>query len=457
MKLRRFLSVFLLLATLSWQFMIPTAYALEPIEVEAKAALLADLDTGAVLFTQNAHDELAPASLTKVMTALLVLEAINRGEMRMNQAITATTTALAGLPDDGSNADPAIVAGETMTVEDLLFCMMVVSANEACNILAEAVSGTVADFVEAMNARAKELGCKDTHFANANGLTSPSHYTSAYDIWLMTQEALKYEDFRFICSATWKNIQPTNKCDHVRALHTTNSLLDGWRYSGYQYSYATGIKTGTTEAAGHCLVGSASKGSRNLVSVILGAETKTSESGGSDIMSFTETVRLFEWGFENFTSKEVLSQDEMIQEVPVALSKETDYVVVHPSYTASTVLPNDVEPDQMTRTVTLYQDVFNAPILTGDKLGTITLSYNGTDYITVPLEAVSDVNADGFLTAKYNLQQFFSKTSVRICLVILILLVAAFTFWWRVFHRQRRYGKARNKRYRQRRYHGRRF
>ncbi len=437
--------------------MVSTAYATEPIHIDAKAALLVDLDSGTVLYEQNAHDQLPPASLTKVMTALLVLDAVEAGQFRLDQTITATTSALVGLPSDGSNADPAICAGEEMTVEDLLFCMMVVSANEACNILAEAVSGSVSAFVDAMNARAQELGCQDTHFSNTNGLTDSQHYTTAYDIWLITQAALQYDEFRYVCSATWKNIQPTNKCDHVRALHTTNSLLDGWRYSGYQYSYANGIKTGTTDAAGHCLLASATKGNRNLISVVLGAQTAENEYGGSDILSFTETVRLFEWGFANFTDKVVINEDEMIQEVPVALSKETNYVVVHPAYTASAVLPNEVEPDAMTRTVTLNSDVANAPISTGDELGSITLSYNGADYVTVPLLAVSDVNASRFLTAKYKVEQFLSSTTAKILFVVLVVLVAAFVVWWKFIRRQRRYGRARDKRYRRRNYRGRRF
>ena len=456
MKLRRIVSLFLLLVILCGQTLFTTAYAIEDIHIDAKAALLVDAETGTVLYEQNAHDELPPASLTKVMTALLVFDSIKGGKLRLDQTITASASALVGLPSDGSNADPAIVAGEQMTVEDLLYCMLVVSANETCNILGEAISGSVSAFVDAMNAKAQALGCKNTHFANTNGLPDSRHYTSAYDLWLITQAALQYDEFRYICSATWKNIDPTNKCDHVRALHTTNSLLDGWRYAGYQYANATGLKTGTTEAAGHCLLASASKGGRDLVSVILGAQTAPDGKGGTDIMSFRETVRLFEWGFANFTTKTVLSADELIQEVPVALSKETNYVVVHPSYTATAVLANDVEPESMTRTVQLYADTVNAPVAAGDELGTITLSYNGTDYATVPLLAMNDVSASRFLTAKYTIEMFFARKIVKIVLLALILFIIAIVLWWKFRRPKRRYGRSKNKRYRRSSYHGRR-
>ena len=456
MKLRRIVSLFLLLVILCGQTLFTTAYGIESIQIDAKAALLVDAETGTVLYEQNAHDELPPASLTKVMTALLVLDAVQSGKLRLDQVITASASALVGLPSDGSNADPAIVAGEQMTVEDLLYCMLVVSANETCNILGEAISGSVSGFVDAMNAKAQALGCKNTHFANTNGLPDSQHYTSAYDLWLITRAALQYDDFRYICSATWKNIDPTNKCDHVRALHTTNSLLDGWRYFGYQYPYATGIKTGTTEAAGHCLLASAEKNGRELVSVVLGAQTAPDGKGGTDIMSFRETVRLFEWGFDNFTTKTVLSTDELIQEIPVALSKETNYVVIHPAYSATAVLANDVEPDAMTRTVRLYSESVNAPVTAGDELGAITLSYNGTDYVTVPLLALNDVSASRFLTAKYNVKLFFARKIVKLVLLVLILLVVVFVLWWKFRRPQRRYGRRGGKNTRPTAYRGRR-
>lgn len=463
MKLRRFLSVFLLLALLTVLFPLTSAYAAEDPDIQAAAALLVDTATDTVLYEKDAHQQLSPASITKIMTVLLVLEDIDRGHLKMDQSITASTSALAGLPSDGSNADPAIVAGETMTVEDLLYCTMVVSANEACNILAEAVAGSVSDFVELMNQRAQQLGCADTHFCNTNGYTDPNHYTTAWDIYLITREAMKFDDFNYIASATWKNIAPTNMCDRQRQLHTTNSLLDGWRYSGYQYGPAQGIKTGTTEAAGHCLVADAAKNGRQLLSVVMGAQTDTDDNGGQRIMSFTETVRLFEWGFENFSTRTVLTADKIIAEVPVELSKETNYVVVHPAYNADAVLPKDIDANldgdvldnDLTYTVDLPEFV-NAPIVAGDALGTITVSYHGTTYVTVPLLAVSDVSASNFLVGKAALKDFFSRTIVKVGLVVLILLIASTVFLLKATRDRRRYG-SQKRNYQHRSYRGRRF
>ena len=191
MKTNRFFALFLALVLSLCLF--PAAYAAgdekpelpaDP-DILAKAALLVDANTGTVVYAKGEHEELYPASLTKIMTALLTLEAIDAGKLSMDQELTATATALEGLSSDGSSA--GIKVGETMSVRNLLYCMLVVSANEACDILAEAVSGSVSAFVAAMNAKAADLGCENTHFVNPNGLHDPQHYTSAWDMYLITK------------------------------------------------------------------------------------------------------------------------------------------------------------------------------------------------------------------------------------------------------------------------------
>lgn len=287
MKIRRLLSVFLLAALLCGLFTVPAA-ALEDPDIRAKAALLVEAETGTILYDKNAHDELSIASTTKIMSALLIFEAIERGELRMDQSVTATASALRGLPEDGSTAD--IVEGETLTVEQLLYCMLVISANETCNILGETVAGSVDAFVERMNQRAQELGCKNTHFANTTGLTQSGHYSCAYDLYLITREAMTFEDFMTIVNTKSYEIPPTNKTEEERVLHSTNALISNWRLAGYLYSGAQGIKTGSTDAAGQCLVSSAVRGSRTLISVVLGAEKVEKENGSGYIVeSFTET------------------------------------------------------------------------------------------------------------------------------------------------------------------------
>lgn len=454
MKIRRFLSVFLLTCLLCTLF-TPQALALEDPDIHAKAAILVDGGSGTVLYDKNIHEELPMASITKVMSALLVLEAIDRGQLRMDQEVTASQTSMQGMVEDGSTAD--IKVGETLTVEQLLYCMLVISANETCNILGEAVSGTVDAFVAKMNQRAQELGCKNTHFANTTGLTQSGHYSSAYDLYLITREAIKHEDFMTMVNTKSYEIPPTNKTEEERVLHSTNALISNWRLAGYLYSGAQGIKTGSTDAAGQCLVSSAVRGSRTLISVVLGAEKVEKENGSGYIVeSFTETARLFDWGFDNFAPQQVLDENELIQEVPVALSKQVSTVAVHPAESADAMLPKDLDVSALTRTVTLDNETALAPIAAGDRLGEITVSYGDTTYVTVPLLAVADVSASRFLSLRHAIGEFFSQRSARIAVLALVVLVAALVLWFRFYGRNRRYGKPGSKQYRHHSYRGRR-
>ena len=454
MKIRRFLSLFLLTVLLSALTAVPV-YGLEDPAIRAKAALLVDVGSDTILYEKDIHAELDIASTTKIMSALLIFEAIDRGDLRMDQSITATASALKGLPEDGSTAD--IVEGETLTVEQLLYCMLVISANETCNILGEALDGSVDAFVAHMNQRAQELGCKNTHFANTTGLTQSGHYSCAYDLYLITREAMTFEDFMTIVNTKSYEIPPTNKTEEERVLHSTNALISNWRLAGYLYSGAQGIKTGSTDAAGQCLVSSAVRGSRTLISVVLGAEKVEKENGSGYIVeSFTETARLFDWGFDNFSSRQVLDENELVQEVPVALSKQVSTVAVHPAQSAEAMLPKDLDVESLTRTVTLDNETALAPIAAGDRLGEITVSYGDTEYVTVPLLAVADVSASRFLLARHAVGEFFSRPSIRIAAIALLVLIVALVLWFRFYGRNRRYGKAGSKQYRHRSYHGRR-
>ena len=266
---------------------------------------------------------------------------------------------------------------------------------------------------------------------------------------------MKHDDFMTIVNTKAYTVPATNMTDTERELHSTNALISNWRMTGYLYSGAQGIKTGTTDAAGHCLVSSAARGSRTLVSVVLGCEEVKTETGGTRVESFTETARLFDWGFDNFSTRTVLESNELICEVPVALSNEVSTVAVHPASNAEAVLPNDLELDQLQRTVTLDNDIVNAPVAAGDQLGAITISYDGVDYVTVPLLAVADVSASSFLLAKYNIGQFFSRTPVKIITIVVVLLVIAVLVWFRLYGRTRRYGRS-GRRYRHHAYRGRR-
>ena len=442
MKAKRFLSVFLLFVLLVSLTATPFAAAEEPTlpedpDIQAKAALLVDANTGAIVYAKNEHQELYPASLTKIMTALLVVEAIDKGQLSLDQEVTASST-IESLDTDGSTAN--IKPGEIMTVEQLLYCMLVVSANEACVILAEAVSGSVDAFVDQMNEKAQALGCENTHFVNPTGLHDSQHYTSAWDLYLITKEALTHKDFVRI-SDTGDITLPATNLHEARALHSTNYLISVWRSRGYINKNAHGIKTGSTSEAGHCLVSSAAKGSLSFISVVLGCDRLTLEDGEIRTMSFYETNRLFQWGFDNFSYKTILTADEYPKEVAVSLSK-IDHVTVHPARDVEILMPNDLEPEDLERTITLNSDPVEAPITTGDKLGTIQLSYQGTVYATEDLPALNDVEASRLLTFWRDVKLFFAKPAVKIAGIVLAVLLVVVLLWKLIFGRRRyRYGR----------------
>ncbi len=444
MKTRRIFSIFLMLL-LSIQLLTAPAAALETPEVQAKAALLVDQKTGGIVYAMNEHDELFPASLTKIMTALLVLEAVDQGKLALNQTITVPATAMEGLAADGSTA--GIQVGEMLTVEQLLYCMLVVSANEACTILGEQVSGSVSAFVDAMNAKAKELGCENTHFVNPHGLHDSQHYTSAWDLYLITKAAMEYPMFMTICDTSAITIPATNLSPE-RPLYNTNYLICGYRSRGYLNQNAHGVKTGSHSQAGHCLVSTAQKASLDFLCVVLGGDRIQDAEGTWWTYSFLESNNLYNWAFENFTYQTILKESDVAGEAAVSLSA-TDHVTLRPAEALEVLLPKDQDPAELERVITLNSDPIEAPIAEGDALGTLTLRLDGKDYASVDLLALTDVEASRIRVLWRDLQEFFSTTPVKIVGGAAGVL-AAFWLVWKLFFSKRRYrygksvGKSRN-------------
>lgn len=422
MKKQRLLSFFLIFFLLIAS--AAPVRAANSFEVDAKAALLVDEGTGEILYEKDSREHNYPASITKVMTALLVLEAVEAGRLRLDQEITASESAFENLARDGSTAN--IKAGETMSIENLLNCLLIVSANEASHILAEAVAGNIDLFVAQMNDRAIQLGCEDTHFANPSGLHNERHYTSAWDIYLITREAMTYKTFMEIVGRKSYEVPETN-LSQKRSLHSTNYLISTWRtgWPGYYYEDARGIKTGSTPEAGNCLVATAVRGERQLVSVVLGADKVKLEDGSTETRSFSETIRLFDHGFNDFKSMQLLDPDEFVAEVPVELSSETNYVVVHPSEEITRMVPSDLTAEELTRTVELNAEHVDAPVAEGDELGTITVAYGDTVYGSVSLIALNDVSASWLLVKQREVSEFLSQPWVRFTAAGAVVLAAA--------------------------------
>ena len=438
MKTKRFLSVFFLALLLMGQLAVPVQAArVSPPPIQAKAALLVDRKTGAVIYAQNEHDELYPASLTKIMTCLLVLEAIDEGRLKLSQEITATPTALEGLAEDGSTA--GIEAGEILTVEELLYCLMVVSANEAGAILAEKISGSVESFVDRMNAKAKELGCENTHFMNPHGYHDSQHYTSAWDLYLITKAALEHPMFMTICDASSHTVPATNMSDE-RQLNNTNFLIR----SGREYYNADvhGVKTGSHSMAGNCLVTTAQHASMDLLCVILGADRTQDEKGIWWTYSFVYTDNLYNWAFDTFSYQTIFKEDDVAGEAPVSLSS-TDHVTLRPAQSVELLLPKDVDLEDLEKTVTLTNDPAEAPIAEGDVLGTMRFTLDGEELAEVDLLAFTSVEASRIRVLWRDVKEFFSTAAAKTGLGAVLVLAVAFGGWRLLFRRRRgRYGRS---------------
>ena len=413
------------------------ALALEDPQPHAGAAIVVDGDNDEVLYAYHAYEKMYPASVTKIMTSLVVLDAVEKGELSLDTPITASAQAVR-LPEGSSTA--GITAGEILTVEQLLYCDLIPSANEACNILAEAVAGSAETFVERMNAKAAQLGMTGTHFTNPHGLHDDDHYSTAYDIYLMARAAMEYEVFRAIVSTPSYTLPATNLSE-ARTFYSTNALLSNWYVLGYTYSRAIGIKTGYTEEAGRCLASAAvDDQGRTFYCVVLGSEYAYNEEGEFIRYSFSESKRLLEWAFRNFRRVTLLDEntENIIREVPVTLS-DTDYVLALPVGSIEATMPIDYDPADAQLLIDL-PDSLEAPVTAGDRLGTVSLVYNGVNYGTLELVASNDVERSDFLYYKQLIGEYWAKWWVKALAVLAVVLILVLILLLAVVRPRRRRG-----------------
>ena len=340
-------------------------------KIGCKAAYIAEPITGKVIYEKNAHEKMYPASTTKILTALVVLE-----KCQLTDKAIVSKNAINLVPSGYSNAK--LQAGEELSISDLLHALLIPSANEAANVLAEHVSGSVEAFAELCNNRAKELGCETVHFVNPNGLHNEEHYCSAYDLYLIAKECQKYEAFNEIVK-TKSFILPATKIypKQDRTFQNTNSLILP-NSSSYYYPYCTGIKTGHTTPAGECLVASSSHNNINLISVVLGGGTNS--KGLNE--RFYDTKQLFDFTYNNYSIKEIINKEKVIANIYVEhATKDTAALDVIVNTSISTIVPNDIDIDKISQTITMDDNIL-APIKQNQVLGKVTFMVDGLNYTT---------------------------------------------------------------------------
>lgn len=297
-------------------FEIPTSvYAAESndinIDIGSSSCILIESKTGRILYEKDAYSKYYPASTTKIMTALLTLENVSD----LKEVATVSYNSVFTVPS-GYSTD-LLKVGEELTIEDLLYALLVKSSNEAANVLAEHISGNVESFATMMNTRAVELGCKNTHFVNPNGIHNENHYTTSYDLSLITKEAMKNETFRKIVSTASYTLPSTNKYDRIdRNLITTNDIIR--KSSKYYYEYAIGIKTGYTTPAKNCLVAGANKDGVELILVLLHADKLNSNR---ESVRDIDAKNLFEYVYNNFSEKTIVDANGAVDTIKVKMQQ----------------------------------------------------------------------------------------------------------------------------------------
>lgn len=345
----------------------------------AESAILMDATTGKILYEKNSRTKQYPASITKLMTILLALE-----HGSLEDEITFSHDAVFSI--EPGSAHIAIQEGEILTLEQVLYGIMLRSANECANAAAEYVDGSMEKFAEHMTARAKELGCENTNFVNANGLFDENHYTTAYDMALIAQELLKNETYRSMMSNTYYLIPPTNKQPEERPLHGQHQMLN--ENSLYYYEPAEGGKTGYTVEAQNTLVTYAKQGDTELIAVVL-------KCNGAQ--HYVDTKTLFEYGFANYQTVKAFSAADLTQNVAITeiyKDKTTtlDTIAVAPASDVYVTIPKNAAIENITKAVDCPESA-SVPVAVGDKLGTVVLSLNGEALATVDLTAQKEVKA----------------------------------------------------------------
>jgi D-alanyl-D-alanine carboxypeptidase (penicillin-binding protein 5/6) len=354
-----------------------------PAEVAAKSAFLMDAATGTVLYEQNAQEALAPASVTKVMTMLLIMEAIDSGKLRWDDTVTASETAAA---KGGSQV--YLKVGETMTVSDMVKSIAVSSANDCACAMAEHLAGSEAAFVDLMNQKAKELGMEDTHFVNCTGLddeqSAAAHKTSAADIATMSRELLtKHPDIKNYTTIWMDTIR-----GGTFGLSNTNKLV---RF----YAGATGLKTGFTTAAGYCLSASACREGMELIAVVMGSESSQAR--------FAACKSLLDYGFANYA---LVAPEVESGEVAVNLGTENSVRAV-PSQSPRLLIDKS-QRDSVHTTLELKEQI-DAPVSRGQRLGTLTVKAGEQVLQQIPLVAETPV-------PKLRFSQLYLQLLKRLCM-----------------------------------------
>ena len=399
-KLSIFILTFLLIiSTLSCNAF---AYQISGFELDAHTALLISLDTDEVLFSQNADDKVYPASLTKMLTAVILIE---NTENLDTEIITYTKEANNAILGTGSVV-LGLKIGEQVTARDALYGLLVSSGGDIAYAIAHHYGGNTEGFVELMNNKAKEIGLVNSHFGNPVGLHDDETYTTGNDIAKLAKYALQYDVFKTVTSTVKYTIPATNMSG-PRNFTTTNYLTNPT--TNYFYKYASGIKTGFTDEAGRCVVSTASYEGYNYLCVIMGCKNKNGKRN-----EFLDSANLYRWAFNNFEYKSILDTTKPVTEIKVNLSLDTDHIPLYAEKNLTQLFPKTADSSTITIKPTLNCEEIDAPVAAGTVLGTADVIYSEQVIGTVNLVAGETVESSFILVVARALKNIFTSTAFKV-------------------------------------------
>lgn len=413
--MKKLLSVFMSIVIISLTvFCVPfTAKAATytpNVKIYADAYMLISLDDDShpVVAEKNADKRKYPASLTKIVTTMVTLNKVQN----LSQTTTVSKSAIEALYGTGAQV-AGLKIGQTITIEELLYLTMVHSACDACQVLAEFVSGSVPAFVEEMNNWVKSLGCKDTNFVNPDGLHDPNHYTTPSDMAKITLAAMKNEIFNKISSTQ------QYKFGKLNFIHT-NYMLDKFHVT-YYYPYAQGIKTGSTEQAGYCVITKASKGGYNYLVIVMDSPIEVLD-GIKTKCSFIDAKSLFNWAFDSLKYTTVVRKNDIAYELPVNNGKDADTVQLVVKDDVTTLVPSTLDPSNVIIEPVDPPESLDAPVTKDDFVCKANVIFGEKTIVTVDLVAAKTVELSTFLKILNALKKFFTNKIVLAVLGVIVLL-----------------------------------
>ncbi len=390
----------LMLCALFTHLAVPASALDAPAVSNCEGAYLYNFENDEVLFEKDINKKLYPTSSVKIMTGIVAIEALG-GDL--DRTVTVTKTMMSAV--SGNNVGYA--AGDSATVRDLLYALLLNGANDAAYILAQTVSATTAEFVAKMNARASEIGALATNFTNPTGMHDDSMLTTVADMVKIAKFAYTLPLFMDITSTV------SYKLSDGSEIWNRNCMITKYYEAGYYYSGARGLNAGSTPQGGHCVITTASNGELSYLAVVMGAEKVDTK-----LYSYIDAALMLDWAFKNYAYIDVLPADKIIKEMPVTLSSAVDYITIVPEEALRAYLPLDTDVDsELTLSYYTYSEELCAPVLKGDVVGVVTVSQGNAIVGSCQLIATGDVPRSDFLYALSKIEEF-AKSRFFICTAV---------------------------------------